>query len=30
MDNSQSNQNQNDDPMIGKLIFDRYKLKKKG
>ena len=29
MDNSQSNQNQNDDPMIGKLIFDRYKLKKR-
>ena len=29
MDNSQINQISNDDPMIGKLIFDRYKLIKK-
>ena len=29
MDNSQTNLNQNEDPMIGRLIFDRYKLIKK-
>ena len=29
MDNSQTNLNKNEDPMIGRLIFDRYKLIKK-